>query len=126
MTNPIAQLSTISYWPTPDRTELVKYQALAFWCPGCQELMGNGHSGLHMLPVHTSAGRSPKTPAWEFDGNLDAPTLSPSVLTRYDAGKVCHSYVKKGVIEFLGDCTHSLAGQHVPLPPLPDWFVRED
>lgn len=29
---------------------------------------------------------------------------------------VCHSFVRDGQIEFLGDCTHSLAGQTVPLP----------
>jgi hypothetical protein len=26
-------------------------------------------------------------------------------------------------IEFLGDCTHSLAGQTVPLPEMPEWFA---
>lgn len=31
---------------------------------------------------------------------------------------VCHSFVTDGQIQFLGDCTHALAGQTVPLP---DW-----
>lgn len=30
----------------------------------------------------------------------------------------CHSFVTDGRIQFLGDCTHSLAGQTVDLP---DW-----
>lgn len=32
--------------------------------------------------------------------------------------EVCHSFVRAGKIEFLGDCTHALKGQTVPLP---DW-----
>ena len=29
---------------------------------------------------------------------------------------VCHSFVRAGQIEFLGDCTHEFAGQTVPMP----------
>ena len=55
---------------------------------------------------------------------MDAPTFSPSINVRYnftqeDGGPdICHSFVKAGNIQFLGDCTHALAGQTVPLP---DW-----
>lgn len=31
-------------------------------------------------------------------------------------GKVCHSFVTDGCIQYLGDCTHRLAGQTVDLP----------
>ncbi len=34
------------------------------------------------------------------------------------AAKVCHSFITGGRIQFLGDCTHSLAGSTVELP---DW-----
>jgi len=34
------------------------------------------------------------------------------------ADVVCHSFVTDGRIQFLGDCTHTLAGQTVDLP---DW-----
>lgn len=95
----------------------VHYEALAFVCPGCQE---DGGTGLHILPINSST----KSPSWDFDGNTEAPTLSPSILTRGGASRVCHSFLKNGVFEFLGDCTHSLAGQHVPIPDLPDWFVE--
>lgn len=78
-----------------------------------------------MLPVNApNIGK----PAWDFDGNLDAPTLSPSILTRSKIGDkdvVCHSFLKAGVFAFLGDCTHSLANQHVPMPDLPDWARKE-
>jgi hypothetical protein len=29
----------------------------------------------------------------------------------------CHSFIREGMIEFLGDCTHELRGQTVPLEP---------
>jgi hypothetical protein len=95
------------------------YDALMFCCPGCAE---GGGSGLHMLPVNTdSAGK----PHWDWDGNLEAPTLSPSILTRFGDNQVCHSYLRNGVFEYLGDSTHPMAGQQVPLPLLPDWFFHE-
>ena len=101
------------------------YTALAFWCPGCEQVDNDGHRhrGLHMLPVNSTW----KTPSWGFDGNLDAPTLSPSILTRSgpDGVNVCHSFLRAGVFEFLGDCTHQYAGQQVSIPDLPDWVVRE-
>lgn len=97
----------------------VHYTALLFMCPGCAEQDGN--EGIHMLPVNTVD----KSPSWTFTGSVDAPTISPSILTRGAGDTVCHSFLRDGVFEFLGDCTHSLAGQHVPMPDLPAWIVRE-
>jgi len=57
-------------------------------------------------------------PSWKWDRNCVAPTISPSILSRAPDGDmmiVCHSFVRNGVIEFLGDCTHELAGQSVEL-----------
>ncbi|HTK34532.1 MAG TPA: hypothetical protein VL358_04490 [Caulobacteraceae bacterium] len=31
----------------------------------------------------------------------------------------CHTYVTGGIVDFLSDCTHALAGQKRPLPSLP-------
>jgi hypothetical protein len=108
----------------------VRYDALMFMCPGCATpytlIDGTEHtpSGIHMLPVNSSA----KSPQWTWDGNLEAPTLSPSILSHihpYDDQSrpqgVCHSFLVAGVLQFLGDCTHPLAGQNVPLPDLPGW-----
>lgn len=95
-----------------------RYIALAFMCPGCVELVG---TGLHMLAVNSSV----KTPSWAWNGNLDAPTLNPSILTHGGNDKVCHSYLRDGVFEFLDDCAHSLAGKKVPMPDLPAWFIKE-
>lgn len=95
------------------------YDCLAFVCPGCIEMF-NG-TGLHMLAVNTEN----KTPAWTWNGNADIPTLSPSILTKTEDGGICHSFLRDGIFEFLSDCTHSLAGQKVPMPDLPDWFIDE-
>jgi len=101
------------------------YDALAFVCPGCLAL--GGGSGLHLLPVNAAGNPSTKSPAWNWDGNLEAPTLSPSILTsKDDEERRCHSFLKAGVFEFLGDCAHPLAGQSVPMADLPDWFTREN
>lgn len=128
--NPIAQLRTVT-----DGDH--EYQVLMFWCPGCEIPDEDGvmQGGTHMLVV---SGDSHGRPVWTFDGNLDAPTLSPSILTRTEHTRrridgesrdvglfVCHSFMRAGQMEFLGDCTHALAGKTVPLPPLPDWLVKE-
>lgn len=70
-------------------------------------------------------------PRWGWNGNAERPTFTPSVLVTYDgadAGKDrapparCHTFVTGGQIQFLGDCTHALAGQTVSLPELPHWL----
>jgi hypothetical protein len=117
-----------------------RYDSLAFVCPGCALERDEGikdddgkvipfrESGLHMLPVNTDQTK----PAWTFDGNEEAPTVSPSILTHHEQSDtdprptyVCHSFLNAGVFQFLGDCTHALAGQFVPMPDLPDWFVED-
>jgi len=84
-----------------------------FKCPGCKS--------DHV--VNDSPGR------WTFNGDYERPTFTPSILVTYngrDAGvddappAVCHSFVTDGHIQFLGDCTHALAGQTVSLPPYQD------
>lgn len=95
-----------------------------FWCAGC-----NTHHAIN-----------PK--GWTWNGDSERPTFSPSVLVRCTVlteeglamvdrhehpadGKypsrdtVCHSFVRDGQIQYLGDCTHALAGQTVPLEDLP-------
>lgn len=95
-------------------------------CPGC--------GGRHALQVTAPSG-----PNWGFNGDVDRPTFTPSLmvqgthwptdeeLNRLKAGEkveprrwVCHSYITDGSIQFLPDSTHSLAGQTVPLPEIPE------
>ncbi len=96
-------------------------KGLRFWCPGC----------------NTSHSIRTEPNGWGYNGNADAPTFTPSVLVQYngpDAGQdrgdgdrappaVCHSFVTDGKIQFLGDCTHALVGQTVPLPAWPEGWA---
>jgi len=102
----------------------IKYDALMFVCPGC---VSNDGTGIHLLPVNSSE----KSPSWDWDGNLDAPTLSPSILTHtkpYVDGKgtgVCHSFLKAGIFEFLTDSTHGYSGKSVAGGELPAWATED-
>lgn len=87
---------------------------LWFHCPGC----GRGHR------VMTKEYNDGPT-QWEWNGDLVKPTFSPSILTWWTEGEEkkdcrCHSFVTDGMIQFLSDCTHALAGQTVPLQPWDD------
>lgn len=84
---------------------------LMFWCPGCGE--------AHMIDVSHRG--------WRWDGNADAPTISPSVREFLPAreGKnpeqtLCHLFVKRGQIEYLGDCAHAMKGTTIDMQPIPD------
>lgn len=97
----------------------------------------------HIVYVHANGYR----PTWTWNGSVDFPTFEPSILVTWDslseAGRekndafrrehgrymsptelpwdvrnICHSFVRNGRIQFLGDCTHDLAGQTVELPDM--------
>lgn len=57
---------------------------------------------------------------WTFNGDMEKPTFFPSLKVTWTHGgsekRVCHSFVRNGKIEYLKDCTHSMAGQTVDLP----------
>lgn len=52
---------------------------------------------------------------WNFNGDVDKPTFTPSMLARWPENNVCHSFVTDGKIKFLNDCTHDLKGQEVEM-----------
>ncbi len=87
-----------------------------FHCPGCGE--------DHMFTTNIEA--RPQG-VWSFNGDLDKPTFSPSLLvngSKYKEDLVrCHSFVTDGEIQFLSDCDHGLAGRTVELP---EWESGED
>lgn len=96
---------------------------ISFWCPGCDRAhtidIGPGgwewdEATLTVTPsikVMYRRWEPPVTPE-----NLDEFKRQPWEQHPVDA--VCHSFIRNGVWEFLGDCTHALVGQHVPLV---DW-----
>ena len=80
-----------------------------FWCPGCD--------GPHAVRI---AGPG----SWDYNGDHEAPTFTPSVkVTRPPTPYCCHSFVRDGQIQFLSDCTHTLAGQTVPLGEWPEHYT---
>jgi hypothetical protein len=73
-----------------------------FWCPGCE----CGHWFKTTAPA----------PTWTFNGSFENPTVQPSI--KVEGMILCHLYLTDGVIQFLGDCQHSLRGQKIPMV---DW-----
>ncbi len=87
----------------------------ALYCPGCEMM----HLFYIKHPENT------RYPFWSWNGDVNAPTLSPSLLVQYNWGenheeRVCHSFIRNGQWEFLGDCTHKLRGLTVPVPDIPE------
>lgn len=111
---------------------------VAIKCEGC------GH--VHVMAVKNhpdfkalKPGDPDRTPVWGFNFNFDLPPFTPSLLVRsgiYVPGhedwqtkvapedhesyiknsSICHSFITDGRIQFLGDCTHSMANKTVDLP----------
>lgn len=69
---------------------------LFFHCPGCK----HGHSYT--------------VPRWTWNGSMDKPTFTPSLLNTTPE-KRCHLFVTDGRIHFCSDCRHELAGQTVEM-----------
>lgn len=106
---------------------------LTFWCPGCDA----GHT-------ITYGGAD----TWTWDGNAERPTFSPSVLAfphrtfidedlpmGDEPGQLlhpsnrkmtprCHSFVRDGRIEYLGDCEHAAAGTTVDMVSIPARYQK--
>jgi len=107
-----------------------------FECPACG------------VPHGVNCGKG-YGPMWSWDGNIDKPTFSPSVLViaqyyeppateeniqKIRSGEIkqakveyrCHSFVRAGRIQFLNDCTHELAGKTVDIPEWDTECTKED
>lgn len=104
------------------------HDAYYWWCPGCEAFdPRRSGAGTHMFHI----------PPWTFDGNFDAPTFEASYLSYgweappeaaargIKGAPRCHSFVRLGRIQYLGDSEHPLAGQTVDMVPLPDWLCTD-
>jgi len=68
-----------------------------------------------IIPVMIGGTRA-GTGNWTWNGCVDKPTVRPSILTTGGEGDHrCHSWVNDGVVQFLEDCSHDLAGKSVDL-----------
>ena len=88
----------------------------AHWCPACEEMHAFATDGPNSMGAQ-----------WTWNHSVERPSFSPSMNIRTYGGEpgaevkeVCHYFLKDGQIQYLGDCTHALAGQTVPLPDLPN------
>lgn len=78
-----------------------------------------GPVGLLTLPVIIKGTRD-GTGCWTWNGDVDKPTLRPSVLTTAQhLGMHCHTWVSDGKAQFLEDCSHELRGQTVDMLEVP-------
>lgn len=94
-----------------------------FWCPGCE----THHSfrtrrAKEETRKNRDTGKQEKVPVWTFNGNLDKPSFTPSLLIHgyrnkkgQETGR-CHLFLTDGIIKYQGDCSHKLAGKEFPLP----------
>lgn len=99
---------------------------LTFYCLACQQ--------RHVVGL-----------GWQFNGNLDKPSFTPSVVVRlghYLTGDattchcawsrrfprqgpeprpcvLCHSVITDGMITYTSDCSHAFKNRTIPLPELP-------
>lgn len=74
----------------------------AYYCPGCK-----CHHAVFIDQPHENGSQ------WTWNGSFEKPTFSPSIL--YPNSPRCHSFVRDGMIEFLPDSNHELAGKTVPM-----------
>lgn len=101
------------------------YPAYYWWCPGCASYdEGRSGAGTHLFHI----------PPWTFDNDdMEKPTFSASYLSHgwkaeegnqlgFKGSPRCHSFVKEGMIQYLDDCEHELAGKIVPMASVPDWL----
>lgn len=89
-----------------DESTIVGYM---FYCPGCKS-----HHAPYVKPHKNPMGAS-----WSFNGDIESPTFNPSILTRVEREDkspfICHLFVVNGELQYLSDCTHSLAGKNIPM-----------
>ncbi len=104
-------------WPPENEKRII-----AIWCPGCKE-------------YHIIATKEPFSngAVWSFNQDMEKPSFTPSLLIRTGSHAApefidppelppttCHSWITDGRIQFFTDSTHSLKGQTVDLPEVPE------
>lgn len=98
------------------KKDYIRQPSIAHWCEACDEL----HHFSCEVPQANGA-------IWTWDKNVENPTFNPSMHIRIGytekPHEICHYFLHNGQIQYLADCTHSLAGQTVPLKDIPENVV---
>lgn len=76
-----------------------------FYCPGCKK--------THPFEIKLHPGG--RDSCWTWNGSLDNPTFSPSLLCERGKPNQCHCNVTSGKIVFHSDSWHKLKGQIVDM-----------
>lgn len=127
----MAKVRIYHYGVGPSGSEDGPINGVGFICPGCKQ--------VHICPT-SDYKHEGNDYIWGFNNDFNKPTFTPSLLWR--SGHFaqegppcwctpdkevearpewcyrCHSFVTDGKIQFLGDCSHALAGQTVELPDI--------
>lgn len=85
------------------------YSGVVWYCPACRE--------HHFIRTVTAQGQH----CWNFDGNRDSPTFTPSQRITWNQGGVdhtCHYTITKGKVLYHSDCSHDHVGREIDLPDL--------
>lgn len=93
-------MAKVFLWQYKHEDGIVGNEQWQYYCPGCKHIHGVGKD-MH-----------------KFNGDLEKPTFTPSLVNNFIPGQMCHSYITDGNIQFLDDCTHELKGQMVELPQI--------
>ena len=102
---------------------MAKFKSVEAWGPGMYTFECPGCNCAHFIRTKADPDL-PKKEVWKWNGDLDKPTVTPSLhvfypSTSHKAEKtLCHLFITDGNIRFLGDCDHEMKGQTVPIP---DW-----
>lgn len=106
----------------PNRILILDKTDLVYYCPGCQF--------DHWVEIRP-ADEKPEEhfhPSWVFNGDLQRPTLEPSVKIpvnypepHLDYERIqCHHYIRDGQFVYEDDCVHGFAGTTVDMIDLPE------
>lgn len=76
-----------------------------FYCPACDR----------------PHGFSTRPGGWQFNGDQEHPTVTPSLLTTGsgDPNYRCHLFIVNGTIQYTPDSRHAMAGKTVEIPEWP-------
>ena len=81
-------------------------ESYLFFCPGCQ--------CAHWVRVRG------KNPCWTWNGDVNRPTVTPSLNVHPNTEQQCHSFITDGKMIYLADCWHDLKGKTVEIPDFED------
>ena len=91
------------------------FKGWGHYCPACVD--------WHVYAVEQPFANGA---TWTFDGNMEKPTFHPSmkITTGFskEETRICHYFLRNGILDYCNDSTHSFAGKKVDLPNFPEGF----